>query len=48
MDPRYSVLDVAARLARDYTDALADRRFGATADLDELRARLARPLGDAG
>ena len=48
MDPRYSVLDVAARLARDYTDALADRRFGATADLDELRARLARPLGEAG
>jgi glutamate/tyrosine decarboxylase-like PLP-dependent enzyme len=48
MDPRYSVLDVAARLARDWTDALADRRFGATADLGELRARLARPLGDAG
>ena len=48
MDPRYSVLDDAARLARDYTDALADRRVGATAGLDELRARLARPLGDAG
>ena len=48
MDQRYSVLDDAARLARDYTDGLADRRVGTAAGLDELRAALARPLGDAG
>jgi glutamate/tyrosine decarboxylase-like PLP-dependent enzyme len=48
MDSRYSVLDDAARLARGYTDGLADRRVGATTGLDELRARLARPLGQAG
>src|SRR4051812_33330442 len=48
MDPRYSVLDVAARLARDYTDGLAERPVAATAELDELRATLARPLTDAG
>src|SRR3954454_5367812 len=48
MDARYSVLDVAARLARDYTDGLGDRPVGATAGLDELRARLARTLTDAG
>jgi glutamate/tyrosine decarboxylase-like PLP-dependent enzyme len=48
MDPRYAVLDDAARLARAYTDGLGDRRVGATAGLEELRARLARPLGDRG
>ena len=48
MDPRYSVLDDAARLARGYTDGLADRRVGASATLEELRARLAKALGEAG
>jgi glutamate/tyrosine decarboxylase-like PLP-dependent enzyme len=46
MDPRYAVLDDAARLARKYTDGLADRRVDATAGLDELRERLARPLDE--
>ena len=48
MDPRYSVLDDAARLARGYTDGLDDRRVGASATLEELRARLAKALGEAG
>ena len=48
MDRRYEVLDEAARLARGYTDGLADRPVRASAGLDELRARLARPLTDAG
>ena len=42
------MLDHAARLARDYTDGLAERRVGTTTDLEELRERLAKPLGDAG
>ncbi len=48
MDPRYDVLDEAARLARAYTDGLDARAVGASAGLEELRARLARPLTDAG
>jgi glutamate/tyrosine decarboxylase-like PLP-dependent enzyme len=48
MDPRYSVLDDAARLARVYTDGLADRRVAAGAEIDELRAAIGRPLGEAG
>ena len=48
MDPRYDVLEDAARLARGFVDGLADRHVGATAEIDELRARLARPLTDAG
>jgi glutamate/tyrosine decarboxylase-like PLP-dependent enzyme len=48
MDPRYDVLEDAARLARAFVDGLAERPVGATASIDELRARLARPLTDAG
>ena len=48
MDPRYDVLDDAARLAREFVDGLAERPVGATGPVDELRARLARPLTDAG
>jgi len=48
MDPRYDVLDDAARLARDFADGLAERPVGATASAGELRARLARPLTAAG
>jgi glutamate/tyrosine decarboxylase-like PLP-dependent enzyme len=48
MDPRYDVLGDAARLAREFVDGLAERPVGATATIDELRARLARPLTDAG
>ena len=48
MDPRYDVLDDAARLARAFVDSLADRPVGATASLDELRAGLGRPLTAAG
>ncbi len=48
MDPRYDVLEDAARLGRDFVDSLAERPVGATATLDELRAPLARPLTDAG
>jgi glutamate/tyrosine decarboxylase-like PLP-dependent enzyme len=48
MDPRYDVLDDAARLAHEFLDTLPERPVGARADLGELRARLARPLTDAG
>src|SRR3954469_1352665 len=48
MDPRYDVLDDAARLAHEYVDSLATRPVGAQAGLEELRERLARPLTDAG
>jgi glutamate/tyrosine decarboxylase-like PLP-dependent enzyme len=48
MDPRYSVLDEAARLARQYTDGLAERPVGVAASLEELRERLTHPLEDAG
>src|SRR5918998_2862875 len=48
MDPRYDVLDEAARRAREFTDGLADRPVRAEADLDELRARFARPLSEEG
>jgi glutamate/tyrosine decarboxylase-like PLP-dependent enzyme len=48
MDPRYDVLDDAARLAHEYVDSLASRPVGAQAGLDELRERLTRPLTDAG
>ena len=48
MDPRYDVLEDAARLARQFVDGLEQRPVGATATLGELRARLARPLTDAG
>ncbi len=48
MDSRYDVLDDAAELARDFIDGLPERPVGATATAGELRARLARPLTDAG
>jgi glutamate/tyrosine decarboxylase-like PLP-dependent enzyme len=48
MDSRYDVLDDAARLARTYIDGLDSRPVDATAALDELRSRLARPLTEAG
>ncbi len=48
MDERYEVLDNAARLAREYVDGLHARRVGAEADIDELRARLARTLSPEG
>jgi glutamate/tyrosine decarboxylase-like PLP-dependent enzyme len=44
MDPRYDVLDDAARLARDFTDGLSSRPVGASAGIGELRSRIARPL----
>jgi glutamate/tyrosine decarboxylase-like PLP-dependent enzyme len=48
MDHRYEVLDDAARLAREFTDGLGERPVDAQAGLEELRARLARPLSDGG
>jgi glutamate/tyrosine decarboxylase-like PLP-dependent enzyme len=48
MDPRYEVLDDAARLAKSYVDSLGTRPVRATADIDELRTRLTRPLSDDG
>src|SRR3954451_19175279 len=48
MDPRYDVLDDAARLSREFVDGLDDRRVGVTATVEELHARLDRPLTDAG
>ncbi|HEY1358057.1 MAG TPA: aminotransferase class V-fold PLP-dependent enzyme [Thermoleophilaceae bacterium] len=48
MDPRYEVLDDAARLSHEFIDSLGSRQVGVRADIDELRARLARPLGDEG
>lgn len=48
IDPRYNVLDQAARIAQEYVDSLASRPVGAHAGVDELRARLARPLTHQG
>ena len=48
MDPRYDVLTDAADLGRAFVDGLAERPVGATASLEDLRGRLARPLTDAG
>ena len=48
MDPRYEVLDDAARLAHEFVDSLTSRGVGPTATLSELRSRLARPLTDEG
>src|SRR3954451_20932746 len=48
VDPRYAVLDDAARLAHEFIDSLATRPVGAQEGLEELRERLARPLTDAG
>ena len=48
MDQRYGVLTDAARLAGGFLDGLPSRRVGSSGELSELRARLARPLTDAG
>jgi glutamate/tyrosine decarboxylase-like PLP-dependent enzyme len=48
MDARYEVLDDATALAHGFLDGLGTRPVGARATLDELRARLARPLTAAG
>jgi glutamate/tyrosine decarboxylase-like PLP-dependent enzyme len=48
MDGRYEVLGDAARLAHAFLDGLPERHVGPTASVAELRARLARPLSDAG
>jgi glutamate/tyrosine decarboxylase-like PLP-dependent enzyme len=48
MDPRYAVLDDAARLAHGFLESLPSRPVGAPAGLEELRSRLARPLTDQG
>ena len=48
MDERYEVLDDAARLAHEFIDRLPSRPVGASADLEDLRERLGRPLTDAG
>ncbi|HVE68228.1 MAG TPA: aminotransferase class V-fold PLP-dependent enzyme [Solirubrobacteraceae bacterium] len=48
MHEGYEALGDAARLAREYLDGLEERPVGERAELDELRARFARPLPDAG
>src|SRR5215208_5221488 len=48
MDPRYDVLDDAARLAREFVDTLPDRPVGERESLEELRARIDRELTGAG
>ena len=48
VDARYEVLGDAARLAQEFIDGLPSRPVGASADLEELRARLGRPLTDGG
>src|SRR4051812_14547563 len=48
MDPRYEVLDDAARLAHEFLDGLTQRHVGPRASIHELRAALDRPLSDAG
>src|SRR3954452_23712116 len=44
MDPRYDVLDDAARLAHEFIDSLPDRPVGERATLAELREAFDRPL----
>src|SRR3954467_2472661 len=48
MNPRYEVLDDAARLAREFIASLPERPVGERATLQELRARLGRELTDRG
>jgi glutamate/tyrosine decarboxylase-like PLP-dependent enzyme len=48
MDPRYEVLGDAARLAGEFLETLPSRPVGERAGIEELRARLARPLTDEG
>ena len=46
--PDHAALQRAAEHAFRFLDGLADRPVATTASLDELRARLGRPLADAG
>jgi len=48
VDARYEVLEDAAQAAYDFIRSLPERPVGAQADLEELRARLVRPLGEKG
>jgi glutamate/tyrosine decarboxylase-like PLP-dependent enzyme len=48
VDTSYDVLDDATRLARAFLDDLPERPVGAREGLDALRARLHRPLTQAG
>jgi glutamate/tyrosine decarboxylase-like PLP-dependent enzyme len=48
IDPRYEVLDDAARLAGEFVDSLPSRPVGARAGLEELRSRLDLPLSEGG
>src|SRR3954454_23947771 len=48
MDPRYEVLDDAARFAHEFVESLATRPVGAQEGLEELRERFSHPLTDAG
>src|SRR5215207_3791526 len=48
MDPRYDVLDDAARLAREFVDTLPARPVGERESLEELRTRLDHELSKAG
>ena len=48
MDPRYAVLEDAARLAQEFLETLPSRPVGVPVDVGELRSRLARPLGADG
>jgi glutamate/tyrosine decarboxylase-like PLP-dependent enzyme len=48
VDPRYEVIDDAARLAHEFLEGLPSRPVGATAGMDELRSRLTRPLTEDG
>ena len=48
MDPRYAVLDDAARFAHGFLESLPVRPVGTEEDVAELRRRLARPLSDHG
>src|SRR3954466_14668368 len=48
MDPRYEVLDDAARFTHEFVESLATRPVGAQEGLEELRERFSHPLTDAG
>src|SRR3954454_6353063 len=48
MDPRYEVLDYAARLSHEFIESLGSRPVGARAELAELREHLARALTEEG
>ena len=48
MDERYRVLDDAARLSKEFIDGLPSRPVDSTADIEQLRSRIARPLSEEG